>query len=95
MKNKPHILLVIFILLAVSLQVSAASINGFNLDDALIPVDEIHSGGPPKDGIPSLDNPIFIKVSQAHFLRDTDRVLALTRHGVSKAYPLRILNWHL
>ncbi|MEK6595562.1 MAG: hypothetical protein AABZ18_03495, partial [Pseudomonadota bacterium] len=61
MKNKPHILLVIFILLTVSLQVSAASINGFNLDGALIPVDEIHSGGPPKDGIPSLDNPIFIK----------------------------------
>lgn len=94
MKNNLPVLLVIFILLAVSLQVSAASINGFNLDGALIPVDEIHSGGPPKDGIPSLDNPVFIKASQAHFLRDTDRVLALTRHGVSKAYPLRILNWH-
>ncbi len=94
MKNKSHILLVIFILLAVSSQVSAASMNGFNLDGALIPVDEIHSGGPPKDGIPSLDSSAFVKAAQASFLRDTDRVLALTRNGISKAYPLRILNWH-
>lgn len=94
MKNTPFVLLSTFILLIASLQVSATSMNGFNLGGALIPVDEIHSGGPPKDGIPSLDNPAFVEASQAHFLRDTDRVLALTRNGVSKAYPLRILNWH-
>lgn len=95
MKNTPFVLLSTFILLIVSLQVSAASMNGFNLDGALIPVDEIHSGDPPKDGMPLFDNPAFVEASQAHFLRDTDRVLALTRNGISKAYPLRILNWHL
>ncbi|MDP1558895.1 MAG: hypothetical protein Q8K59_04435 [Nitrosomonas sp.] len=38
MKNTPFILLGAFILLAVSLQVSATSKNSFNLDEALIDV---------------------------------------------------------
>lgn len=33
--------------------------NGFILKDPLIPINEIYSGGPPRDGIPSLDEPIF------------------------------------
>lgn len=74
--------------------VSAATMNGFVLDGALIPENEIFSGGPPKDGIPSIDRPAFVKATQASFLKDTDRVLALSRNGVSKAYPIRILNWH-
>ena len=28
----------------------------------LIPLDRIKSGGPPKDGIPSIDNPVFADV---------------------------------
>ena len=85
---------IIFSLLIGIMQSHAASMNGFILDGALIPEKEIFSGGPPKDGIPSLDDPTFVKASQAHFLQDTDRVLALVRNGISKAYPLRILNWH-
>ena len=37
--------------------VEAETLNGFRIDDALIPVDEIKKGGPARDGIPSLDNP--------------------------------------
>jgi len=84
----------IIILLIGSTVASADSMNGFVLDGALIPEAEIFSGGPPKDGIPSLDHPKFVKVAQAHFLRDEDQVLALKRNGIAKAYPLRILNWH-
>ncbi|MDT8364389.1 MAG: DUF3179 domain-containing protein [Nitrosomonas sp.] len=94
MKNICHACLIIFLLSTGIMQSHAASMNGFALDGALIPESEIFSGGPPKDGIPSLDSPVFIKAAQAHFLNNTDRVLALTRHGISKAYPLRILNWH-
>jgi hypothetical protein len=68
--------------------------NGFNVDNALIPASEIYSGGPPRDGIPAIDNPRFIKARAASFLRETDRVLGITRNGVSKAYPVAILNWH-
>ncbi|MCP5246345.1 MAG: DUF3179 domain-containing protein [Burkholderiales bacterium] len=82
------------IISALSCQIQAESKNGFSLDGALIPVDEIHFGGPPKDGIPALDNPEFVPAGRANFLQPNDRVLALRRNGVAKAYPLRILNWH-
>ena len=93
MKKLYLVLYVIFAWLMGGTYATAASMNGFVLDDALIPEDEISFGGPPKDGIPSLDNPEFVNAAQAR-LHDKDRVLALRRNGVAKAYPLRILNWH-
>lgn len=72
----------------------AAELNGFKLDDALIPVTQIFSGGPGKDGIPSIDSPKFASVRDASFIADSDRVLGITINGVSKAYPIKILNWH-
>ena len=35
-----------------------------------VPYDEIFSGGPPKDGIPAIDNPQFVTVEEALKLRD-------------------------
>ncbi|KAF0191048.1 MAG: hypothetical protein FD165_2123 [Gammaproteobacteria bacterium] len=72
----------------------AQSLNGFDLSGALIPVDEILSGGPTRDGIPAIDAPAFVTASQAGFLADAGRVLGLKRNGVAKAYPIAILNWH-
>ena len=68
--------------------------NGFDLTGVLIPVEEILSGGPPKDGIPAIDKPVFVKASLARSLHEDDRVLAITHNGISKAYPVRIMNWH-
>lgn len=34
----------------------ATELNGFDLHDSPIPADEIHPGGPSRDGIPSIDN---------------------------------------
>jgi hypothetical protein len=59
-----------------------------------IPLDEIKDGGPPPDGIPSIDNPKFVKVSQAQFVSDDDLVIGLKLNGQTKAYPLFILVWH-
>jgi uncharacterized protein DUF3179 len=92
-KKQYLVLYVFFALLIGGTNATAASMNGFVLDDALIPEDEIFFGGPPKDGIPSLDNPNFVNAAQTR-LHDEDRVLALERNGIAKAYPLRILNWH-
>ena len=60
----------------------------------LIPLDKIKSGGPPKDGIPSIDDPKFADVSDAQFISDSDTVIGLEINGEAKAYPLFILVWH-
>ena len=73
---------------------TAGSKNGFPLDGALIPSAEIRSGGPPKNGIPALIDPQFVDADDASFLKDKDRVLGISRNGVVRAYPIRILNYH-
>ena len=60
-----------------------------------VPLDEIVSGGPPKDGIPAIDNPKFVAVGQAdRWLEDREPVVLVALGGVAKAYPLRILIQH-
>jgi hypothetical protein len=56
--------------------------------------DEIISGGPPKDGIPAIDDPQFVTVAEATDLADTEPVIGLTVNGDARAYPLRVLIWH-
>ncbi len=60
----------------------------------LIPLDKIKGGGPPKDGIPSIDNPVFTDVENSQFMSDSDTVIGLEINGDAKAYPLFILVWH-
>ncbi len=55
---------------------------------------EIRSGGPPKDGIPPVDEPTFSPVSQIKDIKPTEPVVGLTIKGETRAYPLRILMWH-
>jgi len=72
----------------------AGSKNGFELSDALVPEAQILSGGPPRDGIPAINQPDFISADQADYLEPGDRILGVALNGVAKAYPVRILNWH-
>jgi len=74
--------------------VQAQTHNGFDLSNASIDPKNIFRGGPPRDGIPSIDHPKFIPTEQVTFLRDNDIVIGLTRGDISRAYPLRILIWH-
>jgi len=60
----------------------------------IVPLDKIRSGGPPMDGIPSIDNPQFVEASDANFVSDDDIVIGLEINGETKAYPLSILVWH-
>lgn len=57
--------------------------------------DEILSGGPPKDGIPSIDQPEFESVAMASdWLSDRDPVIFFREGDDVRAYPLAILIWH-
>jgi len=60
-----------------------------------VPLEEIVSGGPPKDGIPSIDRPRFESVREAgRWLDDRDPVMVVENGDVAHAYPLAILTWH-
>ena len=81
----------------IAYQLSAISFsenNGFDLTGSLIPEADIHHGCPPRDGIPSIDNPKFIKPGQVNFLKPDDRILGLYYKGIARAYPIKILNYH-
>jgi hypothetical protein len=52
------------------------------------------SGGPPKDGIPSIDDPSFVGPDSADFLEPGDPVFGVALNGSIKAYPQKILVQH-
>lgn len=61
----------------------------------LVDVSDIRSGGPPPDGIPPIDDPQFISVSEADaWLADTEAVVVIEIDGDARAYPAQILIWH-
>ena len=58
---------------------------------------EILSGGPPKDGIPAIDSPVFSlveDVAEKWNMGAKEPVIAVEIGGELKAYPLRVLMWH-
>ncbi|MEM8484686.1 MAG: DUF3179 domain-containing protein [Bacteroidota bacterium] len=60
-----------------------------------IELDELMSGGPPKDGIPAIDNPSFVSQdAAAGWLKGQEPVVSVEIGGIARAYPLQILTWH-
>lgn len=60
-----------------------------------IELSELKSGGPPKDGIPSIDNPTFVSAAVARsWLDGQEPVIALRIGDEARAYPLQIMTYH-
>jgi len=60
-----------------------------------VPLTAVLSGGPPKDGIPAIDNPVFISVEQAGtWIRDSEPVILYSSPSPARVYPIQILMWH-
>jgi Protein of unknown function (DUF3179) len=59
-----------------------------------VPLSEFLSGGPPKDGIPPIDSPRFLRVDAVDFVRPEEPVIELIVKGEARAYPIQILIWH-
>ena len=71
--------------------IRASSLNP--VEFSRIDLTELLNGGPPKDGIPSIDNPQFDTASTTPFkLQET--VIGVVVNGEAKAYPFGIMNWH-
>ena len=88
----------IFVLLIITLTImscnsvtdSTASVEG----KWLIPQNEVFDGGPGRDGIPALESPEMISLSQAAYLNDEDLVIGVKSGNEVRAYPHKILDWH-
>jgi hypothetical protein len=87
-KMKPHLLKSTALLVVLLIS------YGFDLQKTLVPRNEILSGGPPKDGIPAILEPKFVRPAEVDFLRDSDAVIGVEIAGKARAYPIRILNYH-
>lgn len=60
-----------------------------------VPYAEIKAGGPPRDGIPPIDRPVFAAASEApDYLVDEEPVLVVELGDEQRAYPLSILILH-
>ena len=79
------------------LRSSRFSASGWKTDFSrhTVPFNEIFSGGPPRDGIPPIDDPNFTTIKNAdRWLDASEPVIAFELNGDSRAYPLEILIWH-
>ncbi|MGI9485104.1 MAG: DUF3179 domain-containing (seleno)protein [Geminicoccaceae bacterium] len=59
-----------------------------------IRLEEIAWGGVVKDGIPALTNPKHITPEEATYITEDELVFGVEINGDTRAYPLRILDWH-
>ena len=64
------------------------------LPEPLVSPLDVLSGGPPPDGIPSIDAPEFERAADVGFLQPQEAVVALTLNGDARAYPAQVMIWH-
>jgi hypothetical protein len=66
-----------------------------NWERRTVSTGEMMSGGPPRDGIPPIDDPNFVNTDDAaEWLADNEPVVIFEHNGDARAYPLQILTWH-
>lgn len=57
--------------------------------------ERLELGGPPPDGIPSIDKPVFIEVGEAdQWLGKNEPVIFVQLGDQAKAYPMQVMIWH-
>jgi hypothetical protein len=91
---KLSLLLSLILFTGICLVVAKPIKKGFDLENATIPLKDIKDGGPRRDGIPSIDKPAFLSIAAAGYLKDEDLVMSVSHRGTTRAYPIRILNYH-
>jgi len=66
-----------------------------DFENSSVDSSEIMSGGPPRDGIPAIDNPLFESIDQSsEWLTPSEPVIAFQLGNTARAYPLQILIYH-
>jgi len=60
----------------------------------LIDLDLLYYGGVVKDGIPSIDKPIYVSASEGDYIRDDELVVGMLTPDGPRAIPHKVLDWH-
>ncbi|MBI3030129.1 MAG: DUF3179 domain-containing protein [Candidatus Rokubacteria bacterium] len=88
-------LAIVTLLLLLGATVAGAGPLRTDFTKALVPLEEIVPGGPPPDGIPAIDRPVFVAAGAADaWLPPAEPVVAVEVNGDARAYPLRVMIWH-
>lgn len=82
--------------LAIGRAIFSGHRNGWETDfeSTIIDLDEVISGGVPRDGIPPIDRPLFDPALAVRDLTDRSPVIALEIDGDARAYPLEVMTRH-
>ncbi len=104
-KTRPHAIgLFVALLLCLGFSNTFAQSAGYlptgefpktDFDNHSIDIGRILSGGPPRDGIPSVDKPKFVTYEDAlEWLAPNEPVISFANGNDARAYPLQILMYH-
>lgn len=69
-------------------------LNGFAITRQTVDRGEILEGGPPRDGIRSVDAPTFAAAAEAGWVRPDNPVLGVAVGGDARAYPVHLIEHH-
>lgn len=72
----------------------AASIGGFSLAGARVPLEHIVEGGPKKGEIQAIDAPRFVSLEEATWVLAESPVLGIERGGEAHVYPVHVIERH-
>ena len=99
-KNLPDLFYLILIVVAfvfVGTRIFGTPGGGWDntdFENSSINMDEVLSGGVPRDGIPPIDNPRFDDVKNIHDLQPQSPVISININDDARAYPLEVLTRH-
>jgi len=68
-------------------------VDKLSFSEARVDISDLHSGGPSKGDIPSIDNPQFVSASESEF-DNSELIIGVVIGTEARAYPYSILNWH-
>lgn len=70
------------------------SVTAPGMPAPLVDPTELRPGGPPPDGIPPIDDPLFLRTDEVGFLSPDEAVLSVEWGGETRAYPIQVMIWH-
>jgi hypothetical protein len=68
--------------------------DGFDLEGALLPPEEIIAGGPSRDEIESVEAPEFVAVEEARWVVERNPVLGIVVGEEAHVYPIHLIEPH-